>query len=537
MKPDLANIQSKLGRGKSTIGLHISSYSVKAAQIVNYKGQATLIKTAEERISLNEGVGADSAISSALRVVLSQFSLMNAAIICTFHDPQVFVRKITTPPMPLQELGPAVQLAVKNAFPFSLDEAVMDFRLVNKFSHQGKERYNILVAAVPIKTIERIQGLFMSGHFKVTSCIPVAIALENLIARSGLKADETLAVIIFGSTVSELAIYRDSHLEFSRKLSIAAEDITKSMTGAFYSDSGKIELTLTEAQEIEKEYGIPKTDEAVQSSIKITSNQILMLIGPKIEQFATEINRSFDYYGQELQGGKVGRVLLIGEASRLKRLDEFLSDKLGLEVTCGNLLEGIGVIDPSLFNLDDASQKQVLAIASALEGPKGINLLSRRTDKKNKQDIEPGVLKGIVVAITMVITFAFIFLNNQIQAKSTQLGFKDHEFASRLIQARETLTARRLSEGRPSWGEILKIFSYMPRDIYLSELNLSKDQLHIKGILLVDGKSSRETLAHFISSLQEGLLKDARLKLLKKVNDETDKFEFEIVAGVEAVKK
>ena len=117
------------------------------------------------------------------------------------------------------------------------------------------------------------------------------------------------------------------------------------------------------------------------------------------------------------------------------------------------------------------------------------------------------------------------------------MSFKYQEFARRLTEARDTLAVRRLKEGRPSWGEILKVFSNMPHAIYLNELNLSSDQLHIKGVALVEGNNSKATLAHFISSLQENVLKGARLKFLKKVKDESDKFEFEIIANVEAVKQ
>jgi len=545
MKPDLVQLQSKLGRGKSVIGVHMDTSSVNAAQVVHYKGRSTLIKTAVEVINLKEGVSVNAATSSALKAVLSGFSLRAASIVCTFHDPQVFVRKITTPLMPLEELSSAVPLAVKNAFPFSLDDAVLDFRLVNKFSHQGKERYNVLVAAAPSKTIERIQSLFSigkinsPGHIKVASCIPVAVALENLIGNSRVKTDETLAVIVLQSTVTELAIYRNSHVEFSRRLSMTAEDITKSMTGAFFSDTGKTELTFEEAKAIEKEYGIPKPDEPLSINAKITPQQVLMLIGPKIEGLATEINRSLDYYREELQGGKVDRVLIVGEASRLKRLDEFLSSHLGLAVTCGNLLEGIGIerLDASLIATPESAQQQALAIGAALGDLQGINLLSGQKAKKNKRRIEPAALKALVIGIIVVISCVYLFLNNQIQIKDQQVKSKDQAFAPRLRELRDVLAVYRLKEGRPSWGEILKVLSHAPRAIYLNELNLSDGQLHIKGVVLLEGQDSQETLAHFIFSLRENFLKDARLKLLKKVKDEADKFEFEIVAGVEAVKQ
>ncbi len=511
---------------RSVIGLHIDTSSVNAAQIAhNNKGQATLIKTAVEKISPKDAAQTDAEISSALTRVLSQFTLKPAGIICTFHDPQIFIRRITTPPMPSQELGQAVQLAVKNAFPFSLDEAVLDFQLVDKFSLQGKERFNVLVAVAPLKVIEHFQGLFSKAKIKLTACIPVAVALENLIARSRPKASETLAVIVLGPAVTELAIYHDSHLEFSRKLSMSAEDIIKSMTGSFFSDTGKTELTFSEAQAIEKEFGIPKPDEQVQFNEKISSQQVLMLIGPKIEQLATEIGRSIDYYREELQGGKVDRVLLVGETAQIKRLDEFLSAQLDLIVSCGDPLEGLGM------NVE--AQKQLLAIGAAFSGTQGINLLTKRSDKKNTFKNKTAVLQVIVIAVIVVISAAFIFLNDQFQSKSNQMLSKDQEFTARMTEAQDI---HRLIQSRPSWGEILKSFSAMPPAIYLTELNLSSAQVLIKGDVLGEGKDPKKTLADFIVSLQENSLKDARLKSLKKANDEADKFEFEIVADVEAVK-
>jgi type IV pilus assembly protein PilM len=504
---------------RSVIGIHIDTSFINAAQIDDHKGQAKLIKTAVEEIKLKDRPDTDASISSAIKTVLSKFPVGHASIVCTFHDPQIFVRKVTTPPMPVQELGPAVQLAVKNAFPFSLDEAVLDFQLVNKFSYQDKERYNVLVAVAPRKTIERIQTLFLNAKIKLSSCIPAAIALENLIARTRMKADETLAVIILGATVTELAIYQNSRLEFSRKLSIAVEDIIKSMTGSFYSDTGKTELTFAEAQEIEKEFGIPKTDEPIEISAKISTEQVLMLIGPKIEQLATEINRSIDYYRAELQGAKVDRVLLVGEVSRLKRLDEYLSEQLGLDVKCGNLLEGIGTTD----------QKPLLAVAAALGGTQGINLLSKPTRK-----IEPVILKAFVIAIILVIGGVYLYLNDRINARSEEVGLHNQKFTAKLTEAYDI---RRLKEGRPAWDENLKVFSQMPSSIYLDELYLSDNQLHIKGEVLGEGHDPKSTLAGFITSLQKTSLKNARLKSLKRNKDEADKFEFEIIAAIEAVKQ
>jgi hypothetical protein len=319
-----------------------------------------------------------------------------------------------------------------------------------------------------------------------------------------------------------MAIYQDSHLQFSRKLSMAVEDIIKSMTGSFFSDTGKTEMTFPEAQQIMKDFGIPKADEELQVNEKIGSQQVLMLIGPKIEQLATEINRSLDYFREELQGSKVDRVLLVGEISRIKKLNEYLKDQLGLEVAYGDPLEGMGT--------DNASQQQILAVGAALTGPQGINLLSKAPGNKNTPQINTGALTGLVIAIIAVIFVTFLYLNNQIQDKSEQAGLKAQQFASQLTEAHNI---HLLKVGRASWGGILNIFSNTPHAIYLDELNLNKDQLLIKGDVVGEGKDPKATLTDFILSLQKSPLKDVRLRSLTKAKDEDDKFDFEIVAGTD----
>jgi type IV pilus assembly protein PilM len=463
------------------------------------------------------------------------------------------------PPIPTHELASAVRLAVKNFIPFPLDEAVLDFRLTNKFSHQGKERHSILVAACPVKVIERIQNYFLikkiSPSFnqhrgvssveqefrgrgiKVASCVPGAIALENFVRRTQAKDNETLAIVVLKSAVTELTIYRDSHLELFRRLSVTGDDITKSMTGVLISDTGKTELTFAEAEAIKKEFGIPPSDGSFSMSEKITSDQVLLLIKPKLEQLATDISRSFDYFQQELQGGKVAKVLLVGGAAQLKRLDEFLSVELGLEVKRGNPLEGVALIDPSLIHSGDSAQKQVLAIGAALGQVSGINFLSKGLKKNQKPKAEISSLKTLVVLIITGFILVFVLLSYQIKIKNEQINFKNQKLVSLLKEARGFLDIRQLKDNRPSWGEILNIFSGIPSDIHLTELILEKDQLRIQGLIWVTGDESKEILADFIAGLKKSILENPRLKFFKKIKDETNSFEFEIVANIDSGKQ
>lgn len=558
MNSSLLKLQERLGRGRSVIGLHIGASSVTAVQFAQYKGQPTLIKTAEENIVIQKGKDSVLVIASALQAVLSKFSIQKATLICAFHDPQVFVKRINTPPMPLSELGAAVQLTVKNDFPFSLEEAFLDFRMINKYSYQGKERYSVLVAACPFEVIERVLDYFtipkkgsVSGsnkeeiikgsksrpaRFQVSAIIPGNIGLENLVRKFKIKQNETVAIIAMRSNATKLMIYRNSHFEFFRSLSVTSDDITKSMIGDFYSDAGKTELTSFEAEEIKKIYGIPKPDEKIPFDVKITSQQILTLIGPKIEQLAGDVNRAFDYYRQELQGFKVDRVLLLGGGSLLKRLDVFLGEELGVEVKIGDPLEGVALLDTSLISSNEDAQVKVFALGAALGSVQDINFLSKASAKKPDGNIQLTLSKLAVVLTFLVSLCAFVFLESQIITQKNKLDLEKQRIEVHTKRIREMLTLKKLKEQRPSWGEILRDLSSIPREIYLTELSLKNDLLSIKGVVFETGDGSHAVLLDFVSAIQKDVAKSANLKMTRKVKDTTDQFSFEIVAAIESAR-
>lgn len=545
----------QLSGKKSVIGLNIGTASVNAVQIVYHQKKPVILATVSEVINVKKNDSADAAIASAVQTVLSRFSIRGAEIICVFHDPQVFVRRMNFPLMPFNELGPAVRLAVKGMLPFALDEAVIDLCLINKSVYQGKERYGVLVAACPRKIITRIQDVLLSKRSpktvsfkksdsagvrsprkmkilgtKISSVIPGAIALENLVYRHS-SGEETQAILVLKSTVTELAVYKNARLEFSRRLSVTGEDITKSMTGALFSDTGKTELTFQEAEAVKTQYGIPSPDDTLNIDGKITSQQVLSLIKPKLDQLATDVSRSLDYYQQELQGDKVEKIFLTGNGALLKRLDEFLSKEIGVEVRQWNPIANIESLDPSFVASDGAVHKQILAIGAALGSARGINFLSNKS-VKNRTNSIASIFKMLFFLIVGVTVLVALYLNHQIAEQESRLFLQEKEFVPELKRARESLNVFQLKKQQPDWGKVLEIFTYTPSHIFLSELRLDADRLYIDGVIVEEGQDFKTLLAEFTQKLRELGLVSARLQKSQRVKDKNDQFEFEIIADI-----
>ena len=121
-------------------------------------------------------------------------------------------------------------------------------------------------------------------------------------------------------------------MEFSRKINITGLDFTRCLTSALSTKTGKVELTLQEAEWVKKEFGIPSASEDYLIKGKITANQAISLLRPKLEQLIKEITRSFDFYYDKNHDAKIDKMVLFGGGTMLKRLPEFLNAELGLPV-------------------------------------------------------------------------------------------------------------------------------------------------------------------------------------------------------------
>ncbi|MCA9404943.1 MAG: pilus assembly protein PilM [Candidatus Omnitrophica bacterium] len=553
-------LRQRLSYGPSIVGIDISSSSVNLAQMAYFKGKLTLIRTRIVNIIKKSEESDEAATMRALNIALEDFNRRNIKYVCVVNCPQTCVRKIVTPSMPPEDLRGAVSLEVKRSIPFALSDAILDYDVIEKIDKGGVEKWNIVVAASPKAAIEKILSYFtpkkskpFSGSInknfeakdtiepldiKISALLPLSLCLENVIKKSKLKIDETLVTIEMGTVVTELNIYMNAKLQFSRKIPFSGQQITKSLTGALMTDRGKVELTLEEAERVKKEYGIPDIKENKMVDGKITTNQILSLIRPKVEQLAREIERSFDFYQEEMHGGKVDRVVLFGGGAQLKGLPEFLSKELGMEVSVGNPLVDIELISNDIVECEADAHKLVLAIGAALSGMKGINLLPKKV-KDNKKDVytKSNVLQkvGVVLAALMGITLIPLLLrvhhfqNEYAKAKQDLNGL-----VPELKAIEEGLLLNQIASAKNYWDESLKeISNVVSSDMYLEGIQVKENVFNIRGVIDNSNRSGDTLLSKFMLDLEKGVFKNVKLVRTEKKTFGVENITFEVTCKLE----
>ena len=399
--PETLKLQKSLAAGRTVIGVYVGSTSVNVAQTAMLRGKPALIKVAVENIVPIGDEERALAGVRALKTALAGFDTRKAEIVCVIPGRQVLTENILMPLMPSNEMAEAVRLEVVNSQDFVVEDPVFDFYTAGRVIDNGVEKVSVITAAVSKTVVQNLLaplaapfGAFgeltspgwksASAGVDVAAILPSSVAFENLIRLSPQYVKEIVAVVEIGMIATELNIYRDGRIDFSRLIPVSGFDFTRSLTGALFTDKGKVALSIKEAEEIKEVYGIPSADDHTLISGKITAAQALALLQPKLEQFAGEIYRSFDHYRQKAQARKADRLIICGGGSRLKGLAGFLTLELGLPVQMGDPLQDIAVIGGGLVRAEDV-QRLPLAVGASLWDRKGINLLPpAQRDRKKK---------------------------------------------------------------------------------------------------------------------------------------------------------
>lgn len=532
VKECVSLLQKKLGDEQPIIGIDVGTSSVKVVQMDKINEEMTLIKSA--LVDIGGVPGNDEEVLASLKTALIGFETKGAKVTAIVNCSQTCTRKIITPNMPKKELTQAIRWEAKNAIPFSTDEALMGFDVLGEVVEKGVKKLVVAVAATPKETVNRLLSIFSKAGIEVSTMIPISVSLQNLIVASGEKKELNVAVVEIGAFITELNIYQKGRLAFSRKLPIAGNDITRAMTSTLMSSSGKVELTLEEAEKIKKEVGIPVGEDAEAIDGKILPSQILSLMRPCIEQLASEIERSFDFFREESHGEKIDKIILFGGGADLKGLTKSLCDELEIKVIIGNSFEDIKVTDQKS---DQESSRFNLAIGAALNQSDKINLLPIEVKEKTRRFVEHVTLQAVAVGVAMTMLLSYVGLNIQLGAQNKKLDalhLEQKTLIPQTVAMQLMLVADQIQGGRPHWEDALReISNVMQPKMYLTELNMNNDVLNFAGVINQRDHGAQGILSIFMITLEDGIFKDVSLVTSRRATEGELTFEFEITAEVE----
>ncbi len=516
-------IKKFLPKKGSLIGLDIGSFSIKLAELAHQQGRLVPTKLRLQEIDPHKA-GQDGQLD-ALRNSFRDINIHNAKINVVVNCFQSCMKVSIIPFMPKSEILQALKWEMKKFISFPIDEAVMDYKILQEIDEGGVKKLKVAIACCPKETVDRYLDLLGMVGIEPSLFTQHGFALRNVFTNLCSKEKGTVAILDVGYNISELFIFQDGEPVFNRKLPMAGQDFTLNVTQTLVSNRGKTELTLEEAESIKKKYGIVDSSDSEILEGKITGAQLISLIRPNLEKLLTEIERSFAYYREREQSAPVELLILLGGGSNLKNLAKNLSKGLHIPVKLGNPLAAFSLSEAILPKNDqETANRFASALGAALASPRDINLLPVEIKQRTKLLIRRSSIKALIAAVVVSLVMVYTGMRLSLGIYNKRIATAQLELKAlspQMEQVPNRVFLQDVLNQRIYWSDALKeISNLISEQICLIEMSTEKNMLTLKGQIKSPTLDREKILTNFMRSLEKGIFKKVNLISTKDSSQE-----------------
>ncbi|MFC1699279.1 pilus assembly protein PilM [Candidatus Omnitrophota bacterium] len=521
-----ARISKFIPQKTKLIGLDLGSSTIKLAEFTHQEGKFTLVRLAMEEIDLQKD--AQKSQVGLLKKLFADVDLKATQVNVVINSSLATTRISTIPFIPRAEIPQALKWEMKDSVSFSLDQAAVDYEIIQEVVEAGVKKLKIAAAFVPQETVAQNLDLLAEAGIRPSLFTLSGFALKNIIDH--LYPNQTVAVLDIGYSFSELFIFQNKELVFNRKLPVSGQSFTQELTQALVSSIGKTQLSLTEAEQIKRKYGLPDAANSQVLEGKITNAQLLSLLRPNQEKLSVEIERSFDFYREKVQANEVERLVLLGGGSKLNNLAKLLSGDLDLPVELGDPLKQFSQTSP-----DAHAFAQAVGAAFAAAG--AVNLLPVEIKEQTKILVKRSSFKALITAVVVILILLYTGMRIRLGVYGQRITAAQLELRAIAPHKGEVQKKASLALALQEcvfWSDALKeIANLIPGQIRLTDIDSDQRELLLKGEIKTSELTEEKVLTQFMSSLEGGIFQQVQLVASKKGAAPDSLYSFELKLGVE----
>lgn len=364
-----------MARVRDAIGLDIGSSGVRAAHVGLADRPPVLLNFGQ--VSLPPGAVRDGEIidvgtvGHAISELWRRAGFKRKVVYLGVANQNVVARPVDLPYLPEQELRAALQFQVQDYIPIPIDDAILDFQVLDEFlTDNGDRMLRIMLVAAhratigaTVEAVERA-GLTPAG----IDFIPLTL-IRSLGARAMGPGGEGEAIIDIGAGVTNIVVHENTIPRFARVLSIGGNDLTDALAAG-------LGVSFEDAESIKQRLGLGGPEapppapamvpgQPAQPPAPQTGDVAGRILDQRATSFVEEIRGSLDYYLAQAEATRISRVILSGGASKLPGLAQRLANALRLPVEHGRVL---GSVKVGKIGLNDAQLAEAEPLMAASVG-------------------------------------------------------------------------------------------------------------------------------------------------------------------------
>lgn len=326
---------------------------------------------------LPAGLDADdpTAMGGFIAESLKRHNLKHRRVVVDVPRDRAVINRLRLPPTPLNELAAAVRFQAMRELPFSLEEAEIDYVVMNR---EGALATEVLLAAVRREVLERVRQTCAAAHLT-----PVRIGLRpyaNLVAVSQLPATlerRTLFVDV-GPTGTEIDVLRGRVLAFSRSAQVNAPLLGE--------DAG--------------DRTIPISAKAEQAEIELAESNEQAIV----DELLVEVTRSLQAYRATETNAGLDQIVVAGGTGLEPALLEALEKKFNLPTMLFDPTAVLGVRPEEAVKLRAFSAALGLAWGLSRDGLLELDFLNPKKPQPPRADLYRRLRIGGIAAAVLILS-------------------------------------------------------------------------------------------------------------------------------------
>jgi len=254
-----------------------------------------------------------------------------------------------------KQLANAVQFRAQEALPIPLDEAVLDYRVLDEsVDDEGRKVQRVLLVVAYRELIERYVTACHKAGITLAGIDLEAFALLRALGAPADRGGSALVAVSIGHDRSTFAVSDGRICEFTRVVEWGGSSLNIALARIFDS-------TPSEVEEIKRELSLDGSSVPEGLSPEQTA-LALETVRRQVQSFARELVSSLQFYQNQPDSLGIGEIVLTGGTAHLPGLAEELERLIGVHVLVGDPLARLK-IPKRLAKLDQVGS---LAVAIGL---------------------------------------------------------------------------------------------------------------------------------------------------------------------------
>ena len=318
-----------MARSQYVWGIDIGKCGLKALRCRAGGDPGTLVAEAFEYIEYpmlltQPEADAPELIRAALEELLSRHDLKNDTVAVAVPGHLGLSKFIKLPPIEAKKIPDIVKYEARQQIPFPLDQVVWRWqRLAGGVEESGFviDSEVALFAMKREQVYKALAPLTEAGvRIDVLQLAPIALAnmaifdqLGDVTTHDPDDPRPSIVLVSMGVDSTDLVV-TNGHRIWQRNMPIGGSSFTKALVQG-------MKLTFARAETLKRN--------AVKAEDPKT---VFKTMRPVFSEFAGELQRSLNYFTGTDRTAKIGKVLLLGDATKLRGLTEFVAQQLQLDV-------------------------------------------------------------------------------------------------------------------------------------------------------------------------------------------------------------